>query len=52
MEYLGIPRNHISQLMGHKDSNMSLDIYSAGLAIEHLVKYIKKLTYGKKYILL
>ena len=48
MENLGIPRNHTSQLMGHEDSNMSLDIYSAGLAIEPLVKSMKKLTYGKE----
>ena len=47
MENLGIPRNHISQLMGHEDSNMDLDIYSAGLKIEPLVKSMKKLTYGK-----
>ena len=47
MENLGIPRNHISQLMGHEDSNMALDLYSAGLAIEPLVKSMKKLTYGK-----
>ena len=48
MENLGIPRNHISQIMGHEDSNMALDIYSAGLAIEPLVKSMKKLTYGKE----
>ena len=47
MENLGIPRIHISQLMGHEDSNMALDIYSSGLDIEPLVKSIKKLTYGK-----
>jgi len=47
MENLGIPRNHTSQIMGHEDSNMALDIYSAGLAIEPLVKSMKKLTYGK-----
>jgi hypothetical protein len=46
MENLGIPRNHISHLMG-EESNMALDIYSAGLAIEPLVKSMKKLTYGK-----
>ena len=45
MENLGIPRNHISQLMGHKDSNMALDVYSSGLAIERLVESINKLTY-------
>ena len=48
MENLGIPRNHTSQLMGHEDSNMALDIYSGGLAIEPLVKSMKKLTYGKE----
>jgi integrase len=47
MENLGIPMNHISQIMGHEDSNMALDIYSAGLAIEPLVKSMKTLTYGK-----
>ncbi len=45
MENLGIPRNHISQLMGHEDSNMALDVYSSGLAIESLVESINKLTY-------
>ncbi len=48
MEYLGIPRNHISQLMGHEDSNMALDVYSSGLAIERLVESIMKLTYGEE----
>jgi integrase len=46
MENLGIPTNHINQLMGHKHNNMSLDGYSAGLRIEHLVESINKLTYG------
>ena len=46
MENLGIPRNHISQLMGHEDSNMALDVYSSGLAIEPLVESINKLSYG------
>jgi len=45
MENLGIPRNHISQLMGHEDSNMALDRYSAGLMIEPLVESINKLSY-------
>ena len=48
MENLNIPRNHISQLMGHEDSNMALDVYSSGLAIEPLVGSINKLTYGKE----
>jgi len=48
MENLGIPRNHISQLMGHEDSNMALDVYSGGLAIEPLVESISKLTYGEE----
>ena len=45
MENLNIPRNHISQLMGHEDSNMALDVYSSGLAIERLVESINNLTY-------
>ena len=48
MENQGVPRNHISQLMGHEDSNMALDVYSSGLAIEPLVKSIKMLTYEKE----
>ena len=48
MENLGIPRNHISQLMGHEDSNMALDVYSSGLAIKRLVESIMKLTYGEE----
>ena len=31
--------------MGHEDSNMALDKYSAGLMIEPLVESISKLTY-------
>ena len=34
--------------MGHEDSNMALDVYSGGLAIEHLVESINKLTYGEE----
>ena len=48
MENLGIPRNHISQLMGHEDGNMALDVYSGGLAIEPLRESINKLTYGSE----
>ena len=48
MENLGIPTNHINQLMGHKHNNMSLDVYSAGMKIEPLVESINKLTYGKE----
>ena len=48
MENCGIPSNHISQLMGHEDSNMALSVYSAGLAIERLVESIMKLTYGEE----
>ena len=32
--------------MGHKDNNMALDTYSAGMKIEPLVESINKLTYG------
>ena len=48
MENLSIPANHISQLMGHKDNNMALDTYSAGMKIETLVESINKLTYGEE----
>ena len=48
LENLGIPTNHINKLMGHKHNNMSLDVYSAGLAIEPLVESINKLTYGEE----
>ena len=48
MENAGVPINHISQLMGHEDSNMALDVYSAGLRIEPLVESINKLTYGEE----
>ena len=48
MENLGIPTNHINQLMGHKHNNISLDVYSAGMKIEHLVESINKLTYGNE----
>ena len=47
MENLGVPRNHISQLMGHEDGNMALDVYSGGLAIEPLRESIGKLSYGE-----
>ena len=35
-------------IMGHKDNNMALDTYSAGLKIEPLVESINKLTYGEE----
>ena len=34
--------------MGHKDNNLSLDIYSTGMEIGHLVESINKLTYGEE----
>ena len=34
--------------MGHEDSKMALDVYSAGLKIKTLVESIKKLTYGEE----
>ena len=48
MENLGVPKNHISQLMGHEDGNMALDVYSGGLAIEPLRESIMKLNYLEK----
>ena len=47
MENLGVPKNHISQLMGHEDGNMALDVYSGGLAIEPLRESMRKLGYGE-----
>ena len=47
MENAGVPRNHISQLMGHEDDNMALDVYSRGLAIEPLRESMRKLSYGE-----
>ena len=32
--------------MGHEDGNMALDVYSGGLAIEHLRKSIQKISFG------
>lgn len=48
MEKLGVPKNHISQLMGHEDGNMVLDVYSGGLTIEPLSKSMRKLSYGEE----
>ena len=48
MENLDIPMNHISQLMGHEDSNMAMDLYSKGPKIELLAESIKKLTYEEE----
>jgi Site-specific recombinase XerD len=48
MENLGVPKNHISQLLGHEDGNMALDVYSGGLAIEPLRESIGKLIYEDK----
>ena len=48
LENNGVPRNHISQLMGHEDNNLALDVYSGGLAIEILRDSMTKLTYGSE----
>ena len=48
MENTGVPRNHISQLMGHEDGNMALDVYSGGLAIEALRESMRMLSYGEE----
>ena len=45
MENLGLLRNHISQLMGHEDSNMALTVFSSRIVIDGLLESIKKLTY-------
>ena len=46
MENAGVPKNHISQLMGHEIDNMALVVYSGGLAIEPLRESMEKLNYG------
>ena len=38
--------NHVSQLMGHEDDKIALDVYYGGLAIEPLRESVNKLTYG------
>ena len=48
MRNLCVPQNHISQLMGHEDDNMALDVYSGGLAIEPLRESMNKLSYGEE----
>ena len=48
LENNGVPRNHISQLMGHEDNNLALDVSSGGLAIEILRGSKTKLTYGSE----
>ena len=48
MENIGVPKIHISQLMGHEDGNMALDVYSGGLAIEPLRESMRKLSYGEE----
>ena len=48
MENAGVPRNHISQLMGHEDDYIALDVFSGGIAIEPLRKSLGKLSYGEE----
>ena len=48
MENGGVPWSHINQLKGHEDDDMALDVYSGGLAIEHLRKSMGKLSYGEE----
>ena len=46
MENIGVPENHINQLLGHDDGSIALDLYCGGLAIESLRKSVEKLSYG------
>ena len=48
MENAGVPWSHISQLMGYKDDNMVLDVYSGGLTIEPFRESIGKLSCGEE----
>ena len=50
MENLGVPTNHINQLLGHEDGSLALDVYSGGLAIEPLKESMGKLIYGVKVV--
>ena len=48
MENIGVPENHINQLLGQNDGSIALDVYSGGLAIEPLRESIEKLSYGEE----
>ena len=48
MENAGVPWNHISQLTGHEDNNMALDVYSGELAIEPLMESMGKFDYEEE----
>ena len=44
----GVPWSLISQLMGYKDDNMVLDVYSRGFTIEPFSESIGKLSYEEE----
>ena len=44
----GVLWSHINHLMGYKDGNMPLDVYSGGLAIEPSRVSIGKLSYEEE----
>ena len=44
----GVPWSLISQLMGYKDDNMVLDVYSEGFTIEPFSESIGKLSCGEE----
>ena len=44
----GVPWSLISQLMGYKDDNMVLGVYSGGLTIEPFRESIGKLSCGEE----
>ena len=48
MKNRGFLWSHINHLMGYKDGNMALDVYSGGLAIEPLRVSIGKLSYEEE----
>ena len=48
MENGDVPWSHISQLMGYKDDNMVLDVYSGGLVIKPFRESIGKLSCGEE----
>ena len=44
----GVLLSHINHLMGYKDDNMVLDVYSGGFTIEPFSESIGKLSYEEE----
>ena len=48
MKIEGVLWSHINHLMGYKDDNMVLDVYSDGFKIQHFSESIGKLSYEEE----